>query len=127
MRRQLRGGGRIEALPGLCTLGYRARTRAARAFKLLPCWLDEKSNGRTTPQYECLFMRRSRKYNVYATEGVSVGQAAMGETHEIARVDLPPICAQPKGKLLSATIFKRSQLTQTWSKLFQKRTDRRVF
>jgi hypothetical protein len=25
--------GRIRALPGLCTWGYRARTRAARSFK----------------------------------------------------------------------------------------------
>jgi hypothetical protein len=47
-------GGRIRALPGLCTWGYRARTRAARSFEQPPCWLDEKSNGRTTPQYECI-------------------------------------------------------------------------
>jgi hypothetical protein len=44
--------GRIRTLPGLCTWGYRARTRAARSFKQSPCWLDENSNGRTTPQYE---------------------------------------------------------------------------
>jgi hypothetical protein len=46
-------GGRIRALPGLCAWGYRARTRAARSLKPSPCLLDEKSNGRTTPQYEC--------------------------------------------------------------------------
>jgi hypothetical protein len=45
-------GGRIRALPGLCTWGYRARTRAARSFKQSTCWIDEKSNGRTTPQCE---------------------------------------------------------------------------
>jgi hypothetical protein len=44
--------GRILALPGLCTFGYHARTRAARSFKQSLCWLDEKSNGRTTPQHE---------------------------------------------------------------------------
>jgi hypothetical protein len=99
-------GGRI--LPGLCTWGYCARTRAARFFKQSPCRLDEKSNGRTTPQYECLLIRRSRNYYAYATEGGGVGQADVGETHEIAYVDLPRICAQPKGKLRSATLFKRS-------------------
>jgi hypothetical protein len=41
--------GQIRALPGLCTWGYRARTRVARSFKQSPCWLDDKSNGRTTP------------------------------------------------------------------------------
>jgi hypothetical protein len=51
-------------------------------------------------------------------EGGGVGQAAMGETHEIAYVDLPPICAQPKGKLLSVTMFKRSLLTQIKSERF---------
>jgi hypothetical protein len=45
--------GRIRALPGLCTWGYRARIRAARSFKQSPCRLDEKRNGRITPQYEC--------------------------------------------------------------------------
>jgi hypothetical protein len=44
----------------------------------------------------------------WATEGGDVGHAAMGEMHEIAYVDLPPICAHPKGKLLSATMFKQS-------------------
>jgi hypothetical protein len=29
----------------------------------------------------------------------------VGGTHEIAYVDIPPICAQPKGKPLSATMF----------------------
>jgi hypothetical protein len=57
-------------------------------------------------------MRRSRKYSAQATEGGGGEQAAVGETHEIAYVDLPPMCAQPKGKLLSATMYKRSQLTQ---------------
>jgi hypothetical protein len=55
-----------------------------------------------------MLIRRSRKYNAQATEGGGVGQAAVGETHEIAYVDLPPICAQPKGNMLSATMFKRS-------------------
>jgi hypothetical protein len=45
--------GRIRALPGLCTWDYRVRTRAARSFKQSPYWIDEKSNGRATPQYEC--------------------------------------------------------------------------
>jgi hypothetical protein len=45
--------GRIRALMGLCTWGYRARTGAARSFKQSPWWLDENSNGRTTPQCEC--------------------------------------------------------------------------
>jgi hypothetical protein len=44
--------GRVRALPGMCTWGYCARTRAARSFKQSPCLVDEKSNGRTTPQYE---------------------------------------------------------------------------
>jgi hypothetical protein len=35
-------GGRILALPGLCTWGYRARTPAARSFKQSPCQLDER-------------------------------------------------------------------------------------
>jgi hypothetical protein len=43
--------GLIRTLPGLCTWGCRARTPAARLFKQSPCWLDEKSNARTT-QYE---------------------------------------------------------------------------
>jgi hypothetical protein len=51
----------------------------------------------------------------------------MGETHEIAYVDLPPICAQPKGKPLSATMFKRSYLTQKWAKLFETCTVGRIF
>jgi hypothetical protein len=55
-----------------------------------------------------MLMRRSREYNALATEGAGVGQADVGETHEIAYVELPPICAQPKGKPLSATMFKRS-------------------
>jgi hypothetical protein len=46
-------GGRIRALPGLCTWGYRARTRAARSFKQSLCLLDAKNNGRTSSQYEC--------------------------------------------------------------------------
>jgi hypothetical protein len=66
-----------------------------------------------------MMMRRSRKYNAWATEEGGVGQAAVGETHETAYADLPPICVQPKGKLFSATIFERSQLTQIWSKLFE--------
>jgi hypothetical protein len=48
------------------------------------------------------------------------------ETHEIEDVDLPPICAQPKGKPLSATMFKRSQITQIWSKRCIIGTVRRV-
>jgi hypothetical protein len=44
--------GRVRTLPGLCTWGYRARTRVARSFKHSPCWLHEKSSRRTTPQYE---------------------------------------------------------------------------
>jgi hypothetical protein len=32
--------------------------------------------------------------------------AAMGETHDIAFVGSPPICAQPKGKLLPVTMLK---------------------
>jgi hypothetical protein len=55
-----------------------------------------------------MLMRRSRKCKAYAMEGGGVGQAAVGGTHEIAYVDLAPICAQPKGKPLSATMFKRS-------------------
>jgi hypothetical protein len=58
-----------------------------------------------------MLMRRSRKYNELATEGRGVGQAVVAETHEIAYVDLPPICAQPKGKPLSTTIIKRSYLS----------------
>jgi hypothetical protein len=54
-----------------------------------------------------MLTRRSRKYNAQATEGGGVGQAAVGETHEIAYVDLPQICAQPKDKPPSPTIFKR--------------------
>jgi hypothetical protein len=53
-------------------------------------------------------LRRSRRYNAYATEGGGVGQVVMEKIHEIDFVDLPPISAQPKGKLLSVTIFKRS-------------------
>jgi hypothetical protein len=34
----------------------------------------------------------------------------LGETHKIAYVDLPPIYAQPKGKVLSATMFKRATM-----------------
>jgi hypothetical protein len=30
-------GGQIRELPGLCTLGYRARIRAARSFTQSPC------------------------------------------------------------------------------------------
>jgi hypothetical protein len=47
-------GGRIRALPGLYTRGYRARTRVTRSFKKLPCRLDERGNERTSPQYEGL-------------------------------------------------------------------------
>jgi hypothetical protein len=62
--------GRIRTLPGLRTWGYRARIRAARSFKQSPCWLDEKSKGRTTPQYErwcdgrANIMHRRRKEEV---------------------------------------------------------------
>jgi hypothetical protein len=45
--------GRIRVVPGLCTWGHRARTLAARSFKQSPCLVDERSNGRTTPQCEC--------------------------------------------------------------------------
>jgi hypothetical protein len=48
------------------------------------------------------------KYNAQAMEGGGVGQAVAGEALEIACVDLPPICAQPKGMLHSVTMFKRS-------------------
>jgi hypothetical protein len=68
-----------------------------------------------------------RNMNSDATKGGGVGQAAEGETHEIAYVDLPKICAQPKGKPLSATMFKRSQLTQIRSLLFHIGSDGRVF
>jgi hypothetical protein len=47
--------GRIRALPGLCNWGYRARTRTASSSEQSPCWLEAKGNGRTTPQYECLY------------------------------------------------------------------------
>jgi hypothetical protein len=65
--------------------------------------------------------------NSDAAKGGYVGQAAEGETHEIAYVYLPDICAQPKGKPLSATMFKRSQLTQILSLLFQIGSGGRVF
>jgi hypothetical protein len=46
-------GGRIQALPGLHTWGYRTRTRATRYLKHAPCWLDKKSNMlNKAPQYE---------------------------------------------------------------------------
>jgi hypothetical protein len=41
------------------------------------------------------------------TEGGGIGHAAMGETHEIAYVDLPAKFAKPMGKLRSAKVFKR--------------------
>jgi hypothetical protein len=72
-------------------------------------------------------MRQSRKNNAWAMDRRGVGQIVVGEAHEIAYLDLPPICAQPKGMLLSATMFKRSQLTQMGSKLFQTGTVARVF
>jgi hypothetical protein len=37
-------------------------------------------------------------------EGGGVGHAAVKETHEIAYVGLPPICAQPKGKLFGHNV-----------------------
>jgi hypothetical protein len=37
---------------GLRIWGYLARTLATRSFKQSPWWLDEKNNGRTTPQNE---------------------------------------------------------------------------
>jgi hypothetical protein len=37
--------GRVRTLPGMCTWGYRARTRAARAFKQSPCLVDERVTG----------------------------------------------------------------------------------
>jgi hypothetical protein len=51
----------------------------------------------------------------------------MGETNEIAYVDLPPTCTQSKGKPLSITMFKRSYLTHVWSKGFYSRTVERAF
>jgi hypothetical protein len=71
MPRQLRGA--IRALPGLCNWVYRARTRATRSLKQSPCRLDEKSDERTTPQYECLcdgrgnVMRKRRREEVLGT------------------------------------------------------------
>jgi hypothetical protein len=47
-------------------------------------------------------------YDAEATEEGGVRQAVVGETHEITHGNLPPICAQPKGKMLSATMFKQS-------------------
>jgi predicted glycosyltransferase len=59
-----------------------------------------------------MLMRRSRKFDALAIEGGGVWQAAAGETHEIACVDLPPICAQPKGRLSSNTMLKGLHLTK---------------
>jgi hypothetical protein len=42
-----------------------------------------------------------------AIDAGGVGHAIAGETHEIEYVDLPPICAQPKGKPLPAVFFTR--------------------
>jgi hypothetical protein len=72
-------------------------------------------------------MQRSCKYDGFATEGGGVGQAAVGESHEITYVDLPPIFAQPKGNLLSATMFKRLKRTQNMSTLFETCTVGRAF
>jgi hypothetical protein len=56
-----------------------------------------------------MLTRRSRKYNAHdATKGGGVGHATVGETHEITFVELSPICAQPKGKVLSTIISKRT-------------------
>jgi hypothetical protein len=57
-----------------------------------------------------MLMQRSSKYNAWATEGGGVGHAAVGETHEIAYVNLLPIMAQHKGKMRSAKMFKQLQL-----------------
>jgi hypothetical protein len=46
-----------------------------------------------------MLVRRSRKYNAYATEGGGVGHADVGKAHEFAYLDLSPICAQPKGNV----------------------------
>jgi hypothetical protein len=51
----------------------------------------------------------------------------MWETYDITYVDLLPISAQTKGKLLSATTFKRSYLVQKSSVLFETCTVGRVF
>jgi hypothetical protein len=47
--------GANSSTTGLVYLGFRARTREARLCKYLsPCRLEEESDGRTTPRYECL-------------------------------------------------------------------------
>jgi hypothetical protein len=62
--------------------------------------------------------------NAYATVaqiqciGDRGGQAAVGDTHEIAYVDLPPICAQPDGKLLSATMLNDHDLLKYGENFF---------
>jgi hypothetical protein len=43
----------------------------------------------------------------------------LGETHEIAYVDLPHICAQPKGKLFSATCSNAHDLLKHGQKLLK--------
>jgi hypothetical protein len=53
--------------------------------------------------------------------GGAVGQAAVEEMHQTAYVDLPPITAQPKGKVRLTTLIKCSQ-----TMLFEVRTIRRV-
>jgi hypothetical protein len=45
---------KIQTQAGLCTLGFRAHTRASRYFKQSPCHVDEISNGLIAPQYECM-------------------------------------------------------------------------
>jgi hypothetical protein len=37
-----------------------------------------------------MIVRRSGKYDAWETEGRGVGHAVVGETHDIAYVDLPP-------------------------------------
>jgi hypothetical protein len=56
-------GGRIRALPDLCTWGNRVHTRAACPYKQSPCCLDRNSIRCTTPQYECLCGGRANIMN----------------------------------------------------------------
>jgi hypothetical protein len=50
MRRQRRGAS--SNTPGLVFLGLSRPHQCGTLFQQSPCWLDETSNGRTTPQHE---------------------------------------------------------------------------
>jgi hypothetical protein len=52
-------------------------------------------NGRTTPQYECFCDGRTNVIHMRKSEEVLGAHDDVGETHGIAYVELPPICAQP--------------------------------